>query len=663
MIDELIRSRIASKLSQEEARGRFSGAAGIVWAARTHTPKVLTLAFGQADDAARIENTAETRFPIGSLSKLFTATTVLLLWQRGALPLDAPVASYLGSGGPTWAEQVTLHHLLSHTSGLPSIFRNQPELDRFFESLGERRGHSGSETPDVRRSHPAWGSALEAAPVSREALWRAIQTLPLRAAPGHRYEYSNTGYVLTALIVERLLHTPFSQLVNEHVLAPLGLHDTALVNGDRHVDEFSVVATQRSSSRTHAVGHFGAAAAPRIHPSWLLGSGDLESTVGDLLTFSRGLDNDTLLGEAARERLLFRPLAARDSTGPKEDPLILGYGWRVWTPRDRRRSATEPAPVPIAWHDGLLPGVLCTLHRPLHGESAVVLLCNRLPSSGHTRVATLSLRRLARELLHTISAPPAARTSEAGESVDEESATALSGRPLLDALCGTYALETAQRLVITAQADGRFQIRGEGMPPFSLIGMTQNVDAVATALRERACALLSALEQGAISHQQASASPQANRRTEESRAQLRALSAQQLPDPEALCSLWQSLTGREGFGSLEAFHVLQHEGSQLVVCRCHFATRPLDLHVHFDDEGKIVGFYLHPIGTAPAVCELPLVPEGPGSCLGDGYLAATQDLRLTLLRKNIGPPDEADVLLLRGEEENSVPRRAIRICY
>ncbi len=127
--------------------------------------------------------------------------------------------------------------------------------------------------------------------------------------------------------------------------------------------------------------------------------------------------------------------------------------------------------------------------------------------------------------------------------------------------------------------------------------------------------------------------------------------------------MWQSLTGPDGLGPLESFHVLQHEGSHLVVCRCQLAARHLDLHVHFDDDGRIAGYYLNPLGAAPAVCELPLLPEGPGCCLGDGYLAATQDLHLTLLQPQDGPEPDAQVLILRGDEENSVPRRAIRISY
>jgi hypothetical protein len=230
--------------------------------------------------------------------------------------------------------------------------------------------------------------------------------------------------------------------------------------------------------------------------------------------------------------------------------------------------------------------------------------------------------------------------------VGKQGAATLSGRPLLDALCGTYALEPTQRLIIRAQTGGGFHIRGEGTPPFSLIGMTQKLDAAAAALRERACALLVALEQGAASNQP-----------------LRALCSQQLPDPDELHGLWQWLTGPGCFGPLETFHVLQHEGSYLVACHCHFATRHLDLHVHFDDDGKIFGFYLHPVGTVPAVRELPLLPEGPGCCLGDGYLAATQDLFLTLLQPEDGPKHEAQVLILRGDEENSFLRRAIRISY
>ena len=682
MTEQPLAERLANRLSHEESRGRFSGVAGIVWAARTHAPKIFTRACGRADEAAGLDNTPQTRFPIASLSKLFTATAVLRLWQRGEVPLDAPIASYLGGSGPAWAAQVTLHHLLSHTAGLPSLFANQPELQRFVESLGDRGNESGNESGAGSMDH----TVLESASVSREALWRAILRLPLRAVPGSRFEYSNTGYILTALIIERLFHKPFSQIVKEQVLTPLGLQDTALQFHERGVHESTAVAALDPPALRRAVGHFAAAAAPRVHPSWLLGAGDLESTVSDLLAFCRGLDDDSLLGAAARQRLLFQPLplsSATDRSGPEEDPSIRGYGWRLWPPSDGRRSAALPAPSAMAFHDGALPGLLCTLHRPLSGDSAVVLLVNRLPGIPHKRAATLSLRRLARELLQTVAddlreAEPLASAAFGGAqpitqprfSVDDPSdtlgrqaAVTLAGRPLLSALCGTYALDARQRLLIRAEAGGDFHIRGEGTPPFSLLGITQSVDATAAALREQALALLSTLDQAAASKQPAPVAAPAHRTDAARSAQLHALCAEQLPDPAALCALWQSLTSPAGLGPLESFHVLQHEGCRLVAVRCHFAAQPLDLHVHFDDDGKIIGFYLHPVGTAPAVCELPLQPQGPGCCMADGYFAATQDLFITAVRPQDGPEHDAQVLILRGDEENSVLRRAIRVRY
>ncbi len=676
MMEEPLAERLANRLSHEESRGRFSGVAGIVWSARTHAPKVLTHACGRADEAAGLDTTPQTRFPIASLSKLFTATAALRLWQRGELPLDAPITSYLGGGGPTWAAQVTVHHLLSHTAGLPSLFANQPELQRFVESLGE--------TVSASVGGSMGSAALESAPVSREALWRAILRLPLRAAPGSRFEYSNTGYILTALIIERLFHKPFSQIVKEQVLTPLGLQDTAPLFHEIGVHESPAVSASGPPALRRAVGHFATAAAPRIHPAWLLGAGDLESTVSDLLAFCRGLDDDSLLGAAARQRLLFQPLpllSAADCARSEEGPPIRGYGWRLWLPGDGGRSAAEPAPSATAWHDGALPGLLCTLHRPLNGDAAVVLLVNRLPGVPHKRAATLSLRRLARELLQMVAhdrreaeplaalgsakptAQPCVSAGDPSDTMDRQAAVTLAGRPLLDALCGTYALDATQRLLIRAEAGGGFHIRGEGTPPFSLLGITQNVDAAAAALRSRACALLSTLAQGPASTQRAPLAAQADRRDAASLAQLRALCAERLPDPDALCALWQLLTGPAGLGPLESFHVLQHEGCHFVAIRCHFAAQPLDLHVHFDDDGKIVGFYLHPVGTAPAVCELPLQSQGPGCCLADGYFAATQDLFITALRPPDRPEHDAQVLLLRGDAENSVLRRAIRVRY
>lgn len=642
MCNELLAKDLADKLSQEENRGRLNGAAGICWTTRTQGPHELTLAFGLADHAAGVSNTPDTRFPIGSLAKLFTATTVLRLWQCGKVELDTPISSFVRGFTPAWADQLTFHHLLSHTSGLPGLFRNQPELQPFFESLDRSLGGPGS--------------AKETASVPRDALWGAILQLPTRTTPGSRFEYSNTGYLLAALVIERLFHKPFSQMVQEQVLVPLGLQNTGSLLGDSLVDVSQTTLEPLSPSIRRAIGHFGTDAAPRIHPTWLLGAGDLESTVADLLAFGRGLEDTSFLGVAARERLLFAPLAlpiGHDAERPEENPPnppLRGYGWRLGEPFGGGSDETRPCG--MVWHDGLLPGVLCTLHLCPNEGSAAVLLTNRLPGVRHNRTATRSLHRLARELLHTVSANMSGTKPQSNRATEER----LCGRPLLEALCGTYALDLDQRLIIGARADGGFHLRGDGTPPFSLTGITQVVDAAAATLRERVCTLLSALEQDAV-YTSAVFSTQKSPKNRALRNQVRNLCQEQRTSPDELCNLWQSLTGPDGFGPLQGFYVLQHEGHHLVACRCHFGTQHRDLHVHFDDDGKVVGFFLHPVGTAPAVCELPLVPDTPGRCLGDGYMEATQDLFLTLQQTH----ETSVCLLLCGDDENTVLRRAVRV--
>lgn len=190
--------------------------------------------------------TAETRFPIGSVSKVFTAALACALIAEGRLDPAAPVGALLPELGPRGAS-ITAQHLLCHTGGIASVLR----------------------------PHGAAALSLQAAG-SQDELLRRVCALPPRFPPGARFEYSNSGYTLLAALLSRAGGAPFAQLLRERVLRPAGLLDTA--PAEEALEEGTPLPAQLR---------------------FLRGAGDLVSTARDLGRLGRAL----LLGTIAQDAL------------------------------------------------------------------------------------------------------------------------------------------------------------------------------------------------------------------------------------------------------------------------------------------------------------------------------------------------------------------------
>jgi hypothetical protein len=241
--------------------------------------------------------TPETLFDVGSVSKQFTATAVLKLAEAGKLRLDDSIASIL-PGVPEDKRPITIHHLLTHTSGVSDFGR---DTDR----------------------------------ESRDELVAAWLAQPVASAPGTTYEYSNLGYSVLAAIVELASGESFERYLHEALFAPAGLRDTIL----------SWEPPDASRGRTVALGYGGftdpcGGEDPRTgDPGWRLrGNGGVLSSVDDLLRWERALGEGRVLGRDWQERL-FRPYTTAEA-----DFLSYGYGWRIQT----TRRGTH-----VIWHSGL----------------------------------------------------------------------------------------------------------------------------------------------------------------------------------------------------------------------------------------------------------------------------------------------------------------------
>ncbi len=168
-------------------------------------------AYGPASRAWHVPNTLDTRFDTASITKLFTAVSALQQVDRGAFTLDTPVMPFLGLEGTAIAPEVTVRHLLTHTSGIG---------DDADEEAGE-------EYEDVYREHPNY-AIRETADFLPQFVHRAPNF-----APGAGCRYNNCGYVLVGLMIEKATGLPYRDVVARDVFAAAGMADSGFLRMDR----------------------------------------------------------------------------------------------------------------------------------------------------------------------------------------------------------------------------------------------------------------------------------------------------------------------------------------------------------------------------------------------------------------------------------------------
>jgi CubicO group peptidase (beta-lactamase class C family) len=244
---------------------------------------VTELAAGPADTAAGRPCTLETRFQLCSVSKQFAAAAVLLLAESGRLALDDTVDRWLPGGPSPWSG-VTVHHLLSHTAGVPH-WREAPDLD-------------------------------PAEPMIIAERLAVIQRTPLRTAPGTAWHYSSPGFLLIGRIVELASGQPYAEFITERIIGPLGL--TATTVGGR-------------PDALAARGHQDGEPVTPFDLDTMPGTGDLWSTAADVTRFTAALHAGQLITDRSL-RAMCTPHAPVDDDDPGEPRMITtGYGYGMFT--------------------------------------------------------------------------------------------------------------------------------------------------------------------------------------------------------------------------------------------------------------------------------------------------------------------------------------------
>lgn len=247
---------------------------------------ILNSGYGLANAEKETPNTPQTRFWIGEMSQAFVVVAILQLQEQGNLAVDDPICQYLDACPTAW-EAVTIHHLLTHSSGIA-------------EYLLQGDPWSAEPTPDQ--------------------LVNRIIDLPLLFEPGSQRDFSNTGFVLLAMIIERVTGQPYLTFLQENIFDPLAMAGTGR---DAQAGEL-------------AVGYrFGSTEAEDVDISRYFGTASLYSTVEDLYRFSQALQTGQLISQASRDQMFapyFYPFSQYPEVGS-------GYGSLAAGIVDGRRSS------------------------------------------------------------------------------------------------------------------------------------------------------------------------------------------------------------------------------------------------------------------------------------------------------------------------------------
>jgi CubicO group peptidase (beta-lactamase class C family) len=239
--------------------------------------------YGLANVEQGSEAGPATQYRLASVTKQFTATAILLLAQDGKLKLDDPVRAWIPAL-PGATRDITLRHLLTHTSGIVDYEEVMPDLPE-----GEQLGDA-----DVRRLLAAQDR--------------------LYFAPGSAWRYSNSGYALLALVVERASGRSFPDFLRERIFAPLGMEAIAYVRGGPEP-------AHRAYGYSEADGRW--LRTDQSPTSAVLGDGGIYASIDDLAKWDAALYDDRLLDDESRA-------LAFSAATPSDDPdVAYGYGWRI----------------------------------------------------------------------------------------------------------------------------------------------------------------------------------------------------------------------------------------------------------------------------------------------------------------------------------------------
>ena len=274
--------------------------------------------YGLADVEQGVAATADTVYEIGSVTKSFTSMAVLLLREQGRLSLDDPLGNFLPEVPDTW-KPVTIRQLLSHTAGVPD----------YEEVMG----------------YESYRLAMTPAQV-----YAYVAAKPLDFAPGSKWNYSNTGYYLLSLVIEKVSGEKYIDFVTKHILVPAGMAHTRSSEPDDLIPHRASGYDYPERLRNRDA----------MQPSATGGAGMLVSTIGDMVRWAAVLKKQEIL-KPESYALMFTDTLLTDGSRAG-----YGFGWFVAPMRDHRAIA----------HSGGTAGFGCNFLYLPDDDVTIIVLTN-----------------------------------------------------------------------------------------------------------------------------------------------------------------------------------------------------------------------------------------------------------------------------------------------
>lgn len=276
--------------------------------------------YGRANVELNVPATPDTVYEIGSITKQFTATAVLMLVEASKIGLDDKITQHL-TGLPDAWKDVTVRQLLTHTSGIKG-YTEAPNFDK-----------------------------LMMQPATHEMVIQTAAALPIQFPPGEKWAYSNTGYYLLGLLIEKASGKPYGDFLRERIFAPLGMTSTQVNDPARVIPKRANGYNWEKDALRNA---------PAISMTWPFAAGVLVSTVADLAKWDAAQNRGRLLKKATWEQM-WTPVTLNDK---KTAPY--GFGWSL-DPVNGHKSIA---------HGGGIPGFVTYIARYPDDKLTVIVLTN-----------------------------------------------------------------------------------------------------------------------------------------------------------------------------------------------------------------------------------------------------------------------------------------------
>ncbi len=311
-------AKIDALVQQYVANRQFNGSVLVAEKGQV----IFKKGYGMANMEWNIPNAPDTKFRLGSITKQFTAMLIMQLVEKGKLKLSGKVTDYLPDYPKANGDKITIHHLLTHTSGIP----NYTSFPKFFETVSRE-------------------------PVTPESFIKRFDSMPLDFEPGTKFSYSNSGYFLLGVLIEKVTGKSYADVLTENILKPAQLANTGY-------DLFSPILPKRATGYEKKNG--GYVNSPYLDMTIPYAAGSMYSTVEDLYRWDQALYTDKLLSASGKATMYI--------------PFLDGYAYG-WGVRNAKIGQLKDSLLLIE-HTGGINGFNTIISRLPKDKQLVVLLNN-----------------------------------------------------------------------------------------------------------------------------------------------------------------------------------------------------------------------------------------------------------------------------------------------